>query len=319
MANLTHNHTTVFYTKFVLFGFPGVKCRNLLLIPFTFIFAAILTGNVLLIYLIFNEPSLQSPMYFLMSLLFTVSISSSTSVFPKLLLGLAFGMNEISLVGCLIQMFSIYFLGIVESGILMMMALDRFIAVCRPLRYNNIMTKRLLVQLILVAVARSLLLIVPTVTLTSRVHFCRSNIILNFVCENMGLLSLACEDISKVQIVGLMVKTFITVVDVGILFLSYSSILYTAMKIVTGRSRQKALSTCVTHVVVATFIYICGFLASLVYRIRTHISYDVKNVFNAIYLMVPATLNPIFYGVGVNEIRKCLVKHWKNRNKNLSS
>ncbi|XP_040195675.1 olfactory receptor 52K1-like [Rana temporaria] len=253
-------------------------------------------------------------MYFLMSLLFAINIFATTSVLPKFLLDLSLDMKQISLVGCLVQMSCIYLSGAFESGVILMMALDRFIAIRRPLRYPTIMTKELIVQLILLAVARSMSLVIPTVVLTSRVHFCRSNIILNFVCENMGLLSLACGDISKVHVVGLIVKIFITVVDFNLLLVSYFSILFTAMNLISGKARHKALHTCITHLAVAMLIYSCSLLASVVYRMRTHISYNVLNLINAIYLMLPASTNPFIYGLGVKEIRQCLVKTWKIKN-----
>ncbi|KAM9319635.1 olfactory receptor 52K1-like [Gastrophryne carolinensis] len=315
MNSSSQNKSFISYTDFVLLGFPGIiSCRGLLAIPFTFIYITVLTGNGLVTYQVVVEPRLHSPMYILMCLLFVSNIACSTAILPKFFLGLTFDMNRITLAGCLVQMFWVYVMGTFESGILLLMAMDRFVAICRPLRYTTIMTKRLLVQLVLVVLARSLLLITPIVLLTSRVRFCRSKIILNFVCENMGLLSLSCEDISRVQIVGLLVKIFITVVDVGLLFLSYSSILYVAMKILAGKARYKALHTCIAHVTAATIIYICSLLASVVYRMRLHISYDIKNLFNAIYLMVPATLNPFIYGLGVKEIRQAVTKIVQNNN-----
>ncbi|XP_040195676.1 olfactory receptor 52K1-like [Rana temporaria] len=258
-------------------------------------------------------------MYFLISLLFGVNIFCTTTVLPKFLLGLSFDMNQILLEGCIVQMFFIYFMSAIESGVLLMMALDRFVAICKPLRYNTIMTQHLLAQLVLLAVVQGIVLVVPIVVLTSRVRFCRSNVILNFVCENMGLLSLACDDISKVHVAGFLSKVIFTLVDFGLLVGSYSYILYTAMKIVVGKARHKALHTCLTHVTVAMLIYLCSLITSIVYRMRTHISYDVKNLFNAIYLLLPALANPFIYGVGVKEIRQCLLKSWKTKNTSLFS
>ncbi|XP_018429941.1 PREDICTED: olfactory receptor 52K1-like [Nanorana parkeri] len=258
-------------------------------------------------------------MYFLMSLLFTVNLSSTTAILPKFLLDLSFDINQITFSGCLSQMFYIYFMAIFESGVILSMALDRFIAICRPLQYNNIMTPRLLLQLAFIGVARSALFVSPMVILTSRVHFCKSNIILNFVCENMGILSLACGDISKQQAVGLMVRILVTVIDVSLLLLSYSSIIYTAMKIAVGKARHKALHTCGAHLTVATMIYVSALLSSIVYRMQTHISYDIQNLFNAIYLMLPASLNPFIYGLGVKEIRRCFSRSRNKKNTMISS
>ncbi|XP_072254653.1 olfactory receptor 52K1-like [Pyxicephalus adspersus] len=315
MEGLGQNQTIIFYTEFVLFGFPGIiGYRKLLALPFLFIYVIILAGNILIIYKIFMDPKLHSPMYYLMSLLFAANICCATSVLPKFLLSLLFDMNRITLVGCLVQMFFIYFMGAFESGVILMMALDRFVAICRPLRYNDIMTNRFLVLLVYIGIAQSIIFVIPTVVLASRVQFCRSNIILNFVCENMGLLSLSCNDISKLHVVGLIIKIFGTLLDFGLLLVSYSIILYTTMKIIVGKARYKALHTCITHLAVAMLIYLCSLITSIVYRIRTHISYDVKNLFNAIYLLMPASANPFIYGMGMKEIRQCLTKTWKPKN-----
>ncbi|KAM9319651.1 olfactory receptor 52K2-like [Gastrophryne carolinensis] len=315
MEGWPQNQTFNFYTEFVLLGFPGIiQFRKLLTIPFMVLYVIILTGNLLIIYEVYVQPSLHSPMYYLMSLLFIINISSTTSVLPKLLLSLAFDMNQVTLAGCLAQMFYIYFMAIFESGVILMMALDRFVAICRPLYYNRIMTKHLLLKLTLFGLARGLSLASPIVILTSRAQFCKSKIILNFVCENMGLLSLACGDISTQEAVGLMARVLVSIIDGGLLLMSYLSILYTAMKIVAGKARHKALHTCGTHLMVAMLIYACALMSSIVYRMKTHISYDIQNLFNAIYLMFPASINPFIYGLGVKEIRKCLSRTWKRKN-----
>ncbi|XP_069828832.1 olfactory receptor 52E8-like [Dendropsophus ebraccatus] len=320
MNVFNHTELSFSHTEFVLFGFPGIlDCRKFLVIPFLSIYVTILTGNSILIYQICVERGLHSPMYILISILFTVNISCTTSVIPKLLLGLAFDMNVITLAGCLIQMFYVYFMAIFESGIILSMALDRYVAICKPLRYNDIMTSWTLVYLVVIGLVRSTLFVSPMVILASYVQYCKSNIILNFVCENMGLLSLACGDTSRPQIVGLLVRIFITILDSSLLLFSYSSILYTALKIISGKARQKALHTCGTHLLVAMLIYTCALVSSIVYRIHLLISYDVQNLFNAIYLMIPATLNPFIYGLGVKEIRDSLTRSWKKRNLVFSS
>ncbi|KAM9319653.1 LOW QUALITY PROTEIN: olfactory receptor 52K1-like [Gastrophryne carolinensis] len=270
----------------------------------------ILTGNLLIIYEVYVQPSLHYPMYYLMSLLFIINISSTTSVLPKLLLGLAFDMNQVTLAA---QMFYI-FMAIFKSGVILMFALNRFVAICRPLYYNRIMTKHLLLELTFFGLARGLCLTLTIVIQTFRAQFCKSNIILNFVCGNMGFLSLACGDISTQQAVGLMARVLVSIIDGGLLLMSYLSILYTAMKIVAGKARHKALHTCGMHLMVAMLIYACALMSSIVYRIKTHISYDIQNLFNAIYLMFPASLNPFIYGLGVKEIRKCLSRTWKRKN-----
>ncbi|XP_040278497.1 olfactory receptor 52K2-like [Bufo bufo] len=302
-SNVSHSHTT-----FLLVGFSGITDhRNLLVIPFLLTYSHILLSNCIMIYRILVDTTLQSPMYLLICLLFLVNVSCTTTFMPKFLLGLAFDLNHITLNGCLVQMWFIYVIVTFESTVILLMALDRYIAICKPLRYHDIMTSRFLTQLILASVARSVLFITPIIYLDSRVKFCKSNIILNFVCENMALLKLSCGDISKIQAIGLTVRMMITVVEGSLLLISYLTILHTAM-FVLKQSMGKALNTCSSHIMVALMIYASSVLSALIYRLETSVSVDVQNLTSAIYFLLPATINPIIYGVRVNEIRLSLQK-----------
>ncbi|KAG8547033.1 hypothetical protein GDO81_029282 [Engystomops pustulosus] len=295
--NVSHYHT-----HFLLVGFSGItEHRGLLFIPFLLVYLHVLLSNSVLIYRILVDTTLQSPMYHLISLLFLVNLSCTTTFMPKFLLGLAFELNQITLDDCLVQMWFIYVIVTFESTVILLMALDRYVAICKPLRYHHIMTNRFLTQLTLASLARSVLLMTPIVYLDSTVKFCKSYVILNFVCENMGLLKLACGDISRVQAIGLVVRMVITVVDGCLLLLSYLTILHTTMFLLK-QSRNKALNTCSSHIIVALMIYASSVLSALIYRLETSVSVDIQNLTSAIYFLLPATINPVIYGVRVKEI-----------------
>ncbi|XP_056416945.1 olfactory receptor 52K1-like [Hyla sarda] len=301
--NGSHSHTS-----FLLIGFSGITDhRGFLFLPFLLIYSHILFSNGAMIYRIWVDTTLQSPMYLLICLLFLVNLLCTTTFMPKFLLGLAFDLYEITLIGCLVQMWFIYVIVTFESTVVLLMALDRYMAIRRPLRYHDIMTDLFLNRLILASLGRSVLLMTPIVYLGSRVRFCNSNIIHNFVCENMGLLTLACEDVSRIQAIGLMVRMVITVVDGGILLVSYLTILHTT-KFVLKQSRNKALNTCSSHIMVALMIYASSVLSALIYRLKTSVAIDIQNLTSAIYFLLPATINPIIYGVRVKEIRLSLQK-----------
>ncbi|KAM4697318.1 olfactory receptor 52K2-like [Discoglossus pictus] len=296
------------HTVFILFGFPGFPySRRFLIVPFLSIYVVILTVNVTIIHRIWVEKSLQSPMYFLISLLFVVNITCSTSFMPKFILGLAFGLNQIALGGCLMQMFFIYAALTFESTVVLIMAFDRYVAICRPLRYHDIMTNQFLIYLILISLARCIILITPTVILVYQVQFCSSNLILNFACENVVLLKLGCGDTSRARVIGLAIRIFITVGDISILCCSYMNVLYTAI-IVMGKGRSKALNTCGTHLTVAFMIYTCGMFSAVIYRVEAYVSVDVQNMTSAVYFLFPSTIDPFIYGLKVKEIRVCLVR-----------
>ncbi|KAG9468300.1 hypothetical protein GDO78_023024 [Eleutherodactylus coqui] len=310
MDLLSQNQTsTLPHTEFVLRGFPGISAlRELLAVPFFSIYVLILAGNLIIIYRILVEKSLHSPMYYLISLLFAVNISCTTAIIPSTLMALVCGMDHISLGGCLFQMFFMYTMVMFESNVLLLMALDRYMAICRPLHYHNIMTSRLLLQLSFLGFIECSLLVSPIIIVASKVQFC-SSFILDFVCENMVLLNLGCGNMHKIQIVGLMVRILVTAMDITLLLVSYSSILYTAMNIVTGKACHKTLHTCGTHLCVVVLNYSCGLLSSIAYRMP--ISINLQNLTSAIYYLFPATIHPLIYGYRVKEIQLCLIKSWK--------
>ncbi|KAM5126845.1 olfactory receptor 52L1-like [Mantella aurantiaca] len=300
----------VSHTEFVLLGFPGIsRSRNLLALPFLVIYSVILTGNILIIYRIWAEQSLHSAMYLLIALLFSVNIICTTAILPKAVLSVLLGMDGVSLVTCLFQMFVIYTMVMFESDVLLLMALDRYVAICRPLRYHDIMTSHLLMQLSMVGLVKSSLCVSPIIIVASQVYFCSSNLILDFACENMVLLNLACGDTARIQMVGLMVRIVVTAMDITLLLLSYGCILGATMKVTMGKDRHKTLHTCGTHLSVVVLNYSCGLLSSIAYRMP--ISLDIQNLTSAIYYLFPATVHPLIYGYRMREIRTCLVKSWR--------
>ncbi|XP_053312135.1 olfactory receptor 52K1-like [Spea bombifrons] len=307
------NQTAILsHTEFLLYGFPGVSVsRSLLLIPFLSIYLVILAGNGLIMHRIWAEKTLHSPMYLLIFLLFAVNVSCTSAIVPKLLLGLAFGLNHISLDGCLLQMFVIYITVMTESGALLQMALDRYVAICKPLHYQNIMNNNFLVLLTFISLARSVFLVSPIVILVSRVNFCNSNIISSISCENMALLRIGCGNISRINLIGLLLRIIVSIIDGSLLLVSYVIILSTALKAARGQAFHKALHTCCTHMLVAFLIYLCGLLTSAVYRLDASISVNVQNLVSAIYYLFPAAVNPVIYGLRVKEIRVCLKKSFK--------
>ncbi|KAE8628235.1 hypothetical protein XENTR_v10007414 [Xenopus tropicalis] len=309
------NQSFIFsYTDFTLLGFPGIsRWRPLLAIPFFSVYLVILSGNSLIIHLIYTEKTLHSPMYLLISVLLAINMSVTTAILPKFLLDLLFQLNQVSLTGCLLQMFVIYFMSVCESSVMVLMSLDRYVAICRPLRYHNIMTTSFLACLTVIVITRGLVLVCPFIILASMVQFCRSNTILHFACETMALLSLASGDTTKLEIAGLILRILVAVLDGILLMVSYSTILYTAMKTVTGKSRHKALNTCGTHLLVAMVVYLCALVSSSVWKKETILSIDVKHLFTALYIMIPAALNPLIYGLRISIIRKSLVKYWRKK------
>uniref|UniRef100_A0A8B9PRI9 Olfactory receptor n=1 Tax=Apteryx owenii TaxID=8824 RepID=A0A8B9PRI9_APTOW len=302
------------HAEFLLVGFPGVQeSRFLLFIPFFCLYLLIITANSILIHTVRVEESLHSPMYVLITLLLTANLCTSSTFVPRMLLGFLFDLSHISLAGCLLQMFFLYFFIMLDCNILLLMALDRYVAICNPLRYTDIMTGKYLAKLSLAAVVRSISFVSPVVILASKVRFCHSNVIKHFVCEHMALMSLSCGDISRNKIVGLAMRVITIIFDLGFLLTSYCMIIHTALKIASGKTWHKALHTCGTHLMVILTTYLSRLLSSIVYRMGKSISEDVHNLISMTYLLLPCVINPIIYGIRTKEIREHLLKLLKKR------
>ncbi|KAM9319662.1 olfactory receptor 52N5-like [Gastrophryne carolinensis] len=272
-------------------------------------YLVIVAGSILLIHRIWREPSLQSVMYLLIAQLFFINISCTTAIVPNAIFGLWLGMDHISLGGCLFQMFFIYTMIMFESDILILMALDRYVAICKPLRYHDIVTNHFLVRVSIACLVKCCLVVSVVIILASKVHFCRSNVILHFACENMVLLRLSCDSIARIQLVGLIIRVTLTATNSSVFCFSYIRILYTAMNIVTGKARRKTLDTCGTQIFILLIKYSCGLFTTISYR--THGSPDIQNFSSAFYYIFPCTVHPLIYGYRISEIRKCLAKAWR--------
>ncbi|KAM4846352.1 olfactory receptor 52K1-like [Thomomys bottae] len=295
------------YTSFVLVGFPGLReWRALLVLPFLGLYLVILSANALVIHTVAAQRSLHQPMYLLIALLLAVSVCSATAVVPAMLLSFSARFHRVSLPRCLLQMFCVYFLIVFDCNILLVMALDRYVAICHPLRYPEVVTGRLLAGLVGVAAARSAAIVAPVVALASRVCFCRSDVIRHFACEHMALMRLSCGDVSVNKTAGLAFRVVNRALDLLLLSASYSRIVRAALRISAGRARAKALHTCGSHLLVVLIVYSSTLGSSLVYRLARAASQDVHNLLSAFYLLLPCLANPVIYGARTTEIRQHL-------------
>ncbi|KAM6446458.1 olfactory receptor 52K1-like [Liasis olivaceus] len=316
MGAETQNGTAnVSYVEFTLLPFPGLQeLRPFLAIPFCCLFVLIATANSVLIYTVKAEESLHSPMCLLIALLLTVNLCGTFAILPRLLFSLLLHTSHISLTECLVQMFFLYFTTVLDCNVLLMMALDRYLAICRPLRYADLMTSKLLILLTLASLLRSLCTVGPVVVLASRARFCHSNVISHFACEHMALMRLSCTDISVNKRVGMAIRSIDVILDLGLLLASYSRIVHTALKISSGNLRHKVLHTCGTHLIVIAIGYSSRLSSSVIFRLAKSASQDVHNLISATYLLFPWTVHPLIYGVRTKEIRVNLLKLFQKTN-----
>uniref|UniRef100_A0A8C4UFN6 G-protein coupled receptors family 1 profile domain-containing protein n=1 Tax=Falco tinnunculus TaxID=100819 RepID=A0A8C4UFN6_FALTI len=235
----------------LLGGFLGVhKHRLLLLIPFCFLHLLIITANTSLTYTMGVEEDLHSLAYLLITLLLKVSLCSSSTFVPKMLLGFLFHLSHISLQGCMAQI----------------LFPDFFITL------DYVMTRKYMSWLSLAAVVRNISFVSPVVILASKVHLCHANVIKHFVCEHMALVSLSCGNTSRNGMVGLAMKAITIVFDLGFLLTPYSTIIHTALKTPSGSAEQSLcgrLSEDMHNLISVTYLLLpCG-VNPIAYGVRT--------------------------------------------------
>uniref|UniRef100_A0A452J5Y7 Olfactory receptor n=1 Tax=Gopherus agassizii TaxID=38772 RepID=A0A452J5Y7_9SAUR len=291
---------------FLLIGIPGLETLHIWIsVPFCSMYVIAILGNCTILFIIKTEPSLHQPMFYFLSIL---EGNLSYTDFIQMLLGFLFHSGRVSLPSCLAQMFFIYLMIIMDSSVLLMMALDRYVAICKPLRYMNIMSKSLLATLTLTALIRGISMVCPMVVLASRLPFCQSNVIQHFACEHIALVSLACSSTSHNRFLGMVVAAIIIIFDTICILASYTSIVHKALQIATGSLQRKAFHTCSIQLLVMFFMYSSFLSSSIMYWAGQATSQDVHNLLSAIYLLLPSTINPIIYGMRTKEIKQHVLR-----------
>ncbi|XP_060682986.1 olfactory receptor 52D1-like [Hemiscyllium ocellatum] len=301
------------YIEFILLGFPGFEgSEGLLCAPLLLVYLTTLIANSAIVLVIAPDPSVHRPMHLLICCLSVVDIIVSSIVVPKMLLSFLFDLKAVSLAGCLAQMFLVHFWSSAESTLLLAMAVDRYVAICNPLRYTAIMTGSALLKLAMFALVRSGLAVTTLVILASPLPFCRTNLIPHCYCEHMALVKLACADTGLNSTLGLVFALTIIGFDSVCVLLSYCRIVYTVLKITSAESRRKLFHTCCTHLLVISFCYFTALFSFLTYRVG-QVSVGIRVLLSVMYLILPPMANPIIYGMRIREIRERLLKRLGSR------
>uniref|UniRef100_H0XTB3 Olfactory receptor n=1 Tax=Otolemur garnettii TaxID=30611 RepID=H0XTB3_OTOGA len=294
---------------FILMGIPGLEDFHIWIsIPFCTVYVVALMGNMVILFITKTETILHEPMFHFLSMLAITDLILSTSTLPKMLGIFWFNCHEINFHACLTQMFFIHAFSGVESGLLVAMALDRYVAICNPLRHSSILTNSTVAQVGIAALLRGLVLMTPHPFLVRKWPYCRTNVVPHTYCEHMAVVKLACADTSISSLYSLAVIVLIVGTDVMCISLSYVQILRTVFSLPSQDARLKTLSTCGSHICVILTFYIPALFSFLTHRFSKHIPRHTHILLANMYLLVPPMLNPIIYGVRTKQIRECVLQ-----------
>ncbi|KAM8923689.1 olfactory receptor 51V1-like [Lycaon pictus] len=300
---------------FLLTGFPGLEQEYpWLSIPFSCIYAMVLSGNCLVLHVIRTEPSLHQPMFYFLAMLALTDLCMGLSTVHTVL-GILWGLSqEIGLDACIAQTFFVHGLSCMESGVLLAMAFDRFTAICNPLRYTSILTNTRIINMGMAIVGRSFLFITAPIVRLKFFHYCHPHILSHSFCLHQDLLRLACSDIrfNSFYVLALVICTLL--LDSVLILISYVLILHSVLTIASREECFKSLQTCVSHICAVLVFYVPIIGLTMVHRFGKHLSPVVHVLMGNIYILFPPLMNPIIYGVKTQQIRSRFQRWFTKQN-----
>ncbi|XP_048373619.1 olfactory receptor 12-like [Sphaerodactylus townsendi] len=304
------NHTVV--TEFILVGFKGKpEMQSILFVLFLLMYIITLMGNTAMILVISADPKLHTPMYFFLKNLSFLDICYSSVITPKAMLSFATGNKIISYNGCATQMFFFSLFGTTEAFFLAVMAYDRFIAVCNPLLYHVVMSKKTRHLLVAVSYFFGFVNCCTQTGFTFSLSFCAPAEINHFFCDVPAVMKASCSPTFVNEIVLLVVCGLIIVTTGIIVLVSYAYIVATILHIPSGSGRLKAFSTCTSHLMAVSLFF--GTVFFMYAQPGAIASLNQGKIVSVFYTVVIPMLNPIIYSLRNVEVKEAVIRQFRKK------
>ncbi|XP_066445812.1 olfactory receptor 5B12-like [Eleutherodactylus coqui] len=273
---------------------------------FLLVYMITVMGNVGLFVIVRRTSTLQSPMYYFLSYLSLVDLFYSTTVTPKMISDIVSRRKFISFYGCALQFYFFAALASIDVHLLSNMSYDRYAAICHPLHYVSIMTKAKCLHMVGAAFALGFLQSSVNTSCIFRLRYCNSNLIDHFHCDVPPLLKLSCSDTFTCSIIITSIIGFYSIGSLTTILISYLFIMVSILKITSSKGRQKAFSTCSSHIMCASIFYVSVFLTYL--HSPSSVADKQSKVAAIFYSVMTPMLNPLIYSLRNQEVKTVIVQ-----------
>ncbi|XP_045412678.1 olfactory receptor 4C15-like [Lemur catta] len=297
-----------FVTEFILLGLSqNPNVQKILFVVFLFVYIATIGGNTLIVVTILSSPALLgSPMYFFLAFLSFLDACFSSVFTPKMIVDFLYERKTISFESCMIQIFAEHFFSGAELIVLTAMAYDRYVAICKPLRYSSIMNCKFCGILMRVAWTGGFLHSTIQILFIFELPFCGPNVIDHFLCDLHPLLELACTDTHIFGFFAVANSGFFCIITFSLLLVSYGIILF-SLRTHSSEGRRKALSTCGSHIIVVILFFVpCMFVYT-----RPPSTFSSDKMVAIVYAILTPLFNPLIYTFRNKEVKNAMRKVWK--------
>ncbi|XP_044277304.1 olfactory receptor 10G6-like [Varanus komodoensis] len=290
-------------TEFVLSGVPSPEVIKIPLFLFFFLmYILTLSGNLLILWVVASDHQLHKPMYWFLCHLSILDMAFSSVVVPKVIAGFLPGGKVISFAGCVSQIFFFHFVGCAESLLYTLMAYDRFLAICKPLRYSSLMSRKVCLILSLGTVLGGCLNSAMETTLTFLLPYGQSNSVDYIFCDIPAILKLACADTKLNEMVIFVDIGLVAMTCFLLILISYAYIVSAILRIRSSEGQHRAFSTCTAHVTVVGIYY----LPVVYHYLRPAARGSADGVVSMFYTTITPLLNPVIYTLRNKEMKAAL-------------
>ncbi|XP_034642735.1 olfactory receptor 6N1-like [Trachemys scripta elegans] len=293
--------------EFILLGFGKLpELKSFLFLLFLLIYIVTLAGNILIAALVVADQHLHTPMYFFLGILSCLEICYTSTILPRELASLLTGDRTISVSGCFIQYYFFAGLAAAECYLLSVMSYDRYLAICKPLHYGTVMNGKFCLQLAAGSCIIAFVVVTILICLMSQLTFCGPSKIDHFFCDFTPVVQLSCGDTYLIELVAFCFASIDIFPPFLLTLTSYIYIIASIIRIPSTTGKQRAFSTCSSHLIVVTTFY--GTLIMVYVVPKTHTLRNLNKVFSVFYTVLTPMVNPLIYSLRNKEVKEALKK-----------